>query len=59
LHFLDDGPNEYQPKNSGQGGGIPADDPDDIYFDHDFQPLGGPTRVDRVKPRTFFEDFRG
>ena len=50
-----------QGRGQGQrgGGGGGNDDPDEVYFDHDFKPLGGPAPVERIKPRTFFEDFRG
>ncbi len=50
-----------QGRGQGQrgGGGGGNDDPDEVYFDHDFKTLGGPAPVERIKPRTFFEDFRG
>ncbi len=56
--------NEYQTEeegSEGQAGGNAQgrDDPEDIYFDHDFKTMGGPEPAERVKPRTFFEDFRG
>ena len=34
-------------------------DPDEGYFDHEFQPLGRPGQGDLLRPRTFFDDFRG
>ena len=62
----DEYPNEGAPvqgrgqgQRGGGGGGGGNDDPDEVYFDHDFKPLGGPAPVERIKPRTFFEDFRG
>ena len=51
----EEGPEGQEPGRNAQG----REDPEDIYFDHEFKTLGGPEPVERVKPRTFFEDFRG
>ena len=64
-NYGNDDPNNYNENSNNNNDGYARNapgkefNPDEEFFDHDFQPLDKRPRKNDLSPRTFFDDFRG